>query len=341
MGVVNVTPDSFSDGGRYLDHETAVAHGRAAAWRRGPTWSTWAASRPDRAPTRCPVAEELRPGPAGRRGPRPAGPGQHRHPQGRGRAWPPWPPGPPSSTTSSASLARGGGRAPASAGSPCTCRATPARCSATRATTTWSTRSASLLVERAETARRRRRRPRCGSTRASGSARPSSTTWRCSPSLDALVATGFPVVVGTSRKRFLGPCWRTADGRDGARRRRRPPRGLAGHRHLGATGPARDGAGPRRGRHRRRCGGRGRPVTRAVAPAARWGMIGDAVRRQERHFPMGMKGKWAQGISPATSPGSSRTASPCASGRVGTAPTTAGSAARRRSSGSASRASPT
>ncbi|WP_370288586.1 dihydropteroate synthase [Nocardioides sp.] len=28
MGVVNVTPDSFSDGGRYVDPEAAVAHGR-------------------------------------------------------------------------------------------------------------------------------------------------------------------------------------------------------------------------------------------------------------------------------------------------------------------------
>jgi dihydropteroate synthase len=28
MGVVNVTPDSFSDGGLYLDHDAAVAHGR-------------------------------------------------------------------------------------------------------------------------------------------------------------------------------------------------------------------------------------------------------------------------------------------------------------------------
>ena len=28
MGVVNVTPDSFSDGGRYLDHSAAIAHGR-------------------------------------------------------------------------------------------------------------------------------------------------------------------------------------------------------------------------------------------------------------------------------------------------------------------------
>jgi dihydropteroate synthase len=29
MGVVNVTPDSFSDGGRYVDAEAAIAHGRA------------------------------------------------------------------------------------------------------------------------------------------------------------------------------------------------------------------------------------------------------------------------------------------------------------------------
>jgi dihydropteroate synthase len=27
MGIVNVTPDSFSDGGRYLDPELAIAHG--------------------------------------------------------------------------------------------------------------------------------------------------------------------------------------------------------------------------------------------------------------------------------------------------------------------------
>ena len=29
MGVVNVTPDSFSDGGQWFDHEQAIAHGRA------------------------------------------------------------------------------------------------------------------------------------------------------------------------------------------------------------------------------------------------------------------------------------------------------------------------
>jgi dihydropteroate synthase len=31
MGIVNVTPDSFSDGGLYLDPEAAIAHGRALA----------------------------------------------------------------------------------------------------------------------------------------------------------------------------------------------------------------------------------------------------------------------------------------------------------------------
>jgi dihydropteroate synthase len=31
MGVINVTPDSFSDGGRFLDAEAAVAHGRRLA----------------------------------------------------------------------------------------------------------------------------------------------------------------------------------------------------------------------------------------------------------------------------------------------------------------------
>ena len=29
MGVLNVTPDSFSDGGRFFDPEAAIAHGRA------------------------------------------------------------------------------------------------------------------------------------------------------------------------------------------------------------------------------------------------------------------------------------------------------------------------
>ena len=31
MGVVNVTPDSFSDGGRFLAPDAAIVHGRALA----------------------------------------------------------------------------------------------------------------------------------------------------------------------------------------------------------------------------------------------------------------------------------------------------------------------
>ncbi len=31
MGIVNVTPDSFSDGGKFFDHETAIAHGLSLA----------------------------------------------------------------------------------------------------------------------------------------------------------------------------------------------------------------------------------------------------------------------------------------------------------------------
>jgi dihydropteroate synthase len=34
MGVLNVTPDSFSDGGRFLDRDQAIEHG-VAMWRRG------------------------------------------------------------------------------------------------------------------------------------------------------------------------------------------------------------------------------------------------------------------------------------------------------------------
>ena len=31
MGILNVTPDSFSDGGLYLDAERAIEHGRELA----------------------------------------------------------------------------------------------------------------------------------------------------------------------------------------------------------------------------------------------------------------------------------------------------------------------
>jgi dihydropteroate synthase len=31
MGIVNVTPDSFSDGGEWFEREAAIAHGRRLA----------------------------------------------------------------------------------------------------------------------------------------------------------------------------------------------------------------------------------------------------------------------------------------------------------------------
>jgi dihydropteroate synthase len=59
MGVVNVTPDSFSDGGRYLDPEAAIAHGLALEVEGASILDVGGEStRPGAAPV--PLAEELR-----------------------------------------------------------------------------------------------------------------------------------------------------------------------------------------------------------------------------------------------------------------------------------------
>ncbi|HEY8524176.1 MAG TPA: dihydropteroate synthase [Acidimicrobiales bacterium] len=59
MGVVNVTPDSFSDGGRYYDHESAIAYGQRLA-AEGADWVDVGgeSTRPGAEPV--PVAEECR-----------------------------------------------------------------------------------------------------------------------------------------------------------------------------------------------------------------------------------------------------------------------------------------
>jgi dihydropteroate synthase len=59
MGVLNVTPDSFSDGGRFLDHDAALAHARALA-TQGAHWIDVGgeSTRPHADPV--PEAEELR-----------------------------------------------------------------------------------------------------------------------------------------------------------------------------------------------------------------------------------------------------------------------------------------
>ncbi|HKJ72461.1 MAG TPA: dihydropteroate synthase, partial [Gammaproteobacteria bacterium] len=58
MGILNVTPDSFSDGGRYLDRDAALAHARALAEAGADILDVGGEStRPGAA--EVPVAEEL------------------------------------------------------------------------------------------------------------------------------------------------------------------------------------------------------------------------------------------------------------------------------------------
>ena len=182
MGVVNVTPDSFSDGGRYLDHAAAITHGRALAARGRGHRRRGRRVDPARAPIRCrwatswagcvPVVEALvAAGVAG----------VDRHPQGRGgrgrgarRRLP--------GQRRVGLACRGSGsdrrgvRGHAHAGRPA------ARCSASRPTATSWPRCATSWSSGPRPRWPPGSRPaRCGSTRASGSASASSTTWPCWP----------------------------------------------------------------------------------------------------------------------------------------------------------------
>ena len=213
MGVVNVTPDSFSDGGRCLDPELAVKHGRRAASPRAPTSSTSAASRPAPGPTPA----------AGRGGARPGAPGDRRR----------WPP-----TASLVSVdtmraevaaaavaagavlvndvsggladhadAAGRGRLGAPYVADALAGALARRCSSTRRTTTWSAdvrRRAARQQLDAAVAAGIDPEPDRASTRASASPRPPTRTGTCSPARERLHALGHPVLVATSRKWFLG-----------------------------------------------------------------------------------------------------------------------------------------
>jgi len=59
MGVVNVTPDSFSDGGQFADHEGAIAHGLELA-AAGADWVDVGGESTRPGATEVPEAEELR-----------------------------------------------------------------------------------------------------------------------------------------------------------------------------------------------------------------------------------------------------------------------------------------
>ena len=58
MGVVNVTPDSFSDGGRFLEPAAAIAHG-LRLHAEAPISGTSAASRRGPAPDAVSMDEEI------------------------------------------------------------------------------------------------------------------------------------------------------------------------------------------------------------------------------------------------------------------------------------------
>ena len=211
MGVLNVTPDSFSDGGRWLDHDAAVAHGLALVAEGADVVDVGGEStRPGAEPVdrrrgaaagSCPVVEALAP-----------------HVR-VSASTPATPAVAEAALAAGATLrqrrvgvaARGGRRRAASGwvamhmqGDPRTMQDDPRYDDVVAEVR-------AFLVERAEAAvaagvdggvDRPRHRLRQDRWR---------TTSRCSAHLDELVATGFPVVVGTSRKGFLGTA--RSDGR--------------------------------------------------------------------------------------------------------------------------------
>ena len=151
MGVINVTPDSFSDGGQLADADAAVAHGRALL-AEGADWLDVG-------------GESTRPGASPVDGGRGAAPGRSPWsrpwpPRALGcrstPASPPWPgrPSPPAPRCSTTSAPPTAPWPPSSAwrGPPCTCRASPPPCRTTRATPTSSPRCSTDLVAPAEAA---------------------------------------------------------------------------------------------------------------------------------------------------------------------------------------------
>ena len=244
MGVVNVTPDSFSDGGAWFTPEAAVAHGRELVAQGADLVDVGGESTRPGA-ERVDAAEELRrvvPVVAALAA---AGvPCQRRHDArrgGRGRAGRP---APRSSTTSAAG-------SPTPRWPPLVARARRAvramhwrghsRDDAARArsTTTSSPTCAPSCGARVEAlvaagvapgAARARPRARLRQARRAqlGAAAPASTSSS---------ALGHPVLVGTSRKTFLGPAARATPTAPPARPRAR--RRHAGHDRARRAGTAR------------------------------------------------------------------------------------------------------
>ncbi len=205
MGVLNVTPDSFSDGGQWFDHEAAIAHGVEMIAEGADMVDVGGEStRPGAGPVDeeeeqrrvLPVIEALVAAASGNvrvsidtrkaRGGRGRGRRRGHHHQRRVRV----------------SVA-GGGRQPAPAGWPCTCSANPGPCRPHAGYDDVVAEVRGLPASAGRPGRGRRGgrgvdRPR-DRVRQDGAAQPAPAA----PPRQ-LVATGRPVVIGTSRKTFLG-----------------------------------------------------------------------------------------------------------------------------------------
>ena len=280
MGILNVTPDSFSDGGRY---DTVRDRGRARAARwppPAPTTSTSVASRPGRAPRRVapdeerrrvlPVVAEL--AALGVRG-------QHRHDPGV--RWP------------QAALAAGavmvndvsGGLADPAHG----LASSPRRCSLGahapagrqprhvrrgRRTTTSVADVRRELGERVDAALAAGvAADRLVVDPGLGFAKQPEHDLALLAGLDRITDLGFPVLVGASRKRFLGALLATADGDPRPTDRRDSATlatsVLAGTRRRVGSARARRGGQRRRGARGGRCRRRTRTRTLALTAPAR------------------------------------------------------------------------
>ena len=232
MGVVNVTPDSFSDGGEWFEPEAAIAHGHELRRRRGRPASTSGASPPGPGAERPGVGRGAAPRSARRHRPGRGGRARlDRHHAGRGRRSRRWPPAPPSSTTSAAGWPtptwRRSWPPPGCRSSPCTGAATAPTCSPGGLRRRRRRRVRASCVQRVEVLRDsgiRRHQPHLdpGFGFAKTADAQLGAAGRTSTQSSAL---GHPVLVGASRKAFLGRVGRAAGAdRPDRTTERTPPR---------------------------------------------------------------------------------------------------------------------
>ena len=254
MGVLNVTPDSFSDGGRYADLDAAVAHG-LALWAAGADIVDVGGESTRPGAERVDAEEETRRVVPAIRALAGSGVhGQRGHLPGRGRRGRAGRRRAGSSTTSAAGwpTRRWPRRSPPPAcpGCSCTGAGTAGTCRRWPATTTWCRGRAGRAAPAGRRRAGRRRRPPATScsTPDSGFAKTAEHNWALLARLDELTALGFPVLVGASRKAFLGRLLAGPDGTPGPGRR---PRGRHGRDQRAGRGDGRLG----------RAGARGAPPT--------------------------------------------------------------------------------